>query len=101
MKNNIKVQAAIRSKIKGYNAFIKDNETYLGKRSSYDNEGNYNNTNNDFIKISDNKSIFHLISSDYSTEAMTILLIEGAFTTEDLKKYYDLIKKYNIPLYEK
>ena len=100
MDNIIKVQSAIISKIKGYNAYIKDNKTYIGKKDNYDNKGNYNNHDNSFRRVSDNETLFHLLSSEYSMEVIALQFISKSITVKDFEAYAELIKEFNIPLYK-
>lgn len=95
----IKTDSAVISKIKGMVAFIKDGKTFIGKESNYDNKGNYNNHDESFRQVSSREKLFHILSSDYSPEALTLLIAEGNFTLEDFKEYAILIEEFNIPLY--
>ncbi len=96
----VKVHSASKSRYDGYNVFLRHSDTsipnspvevYLGKRENYDNKGNYDNTDNSLLFVSDRSTMFDFLSNSagwvLSQEQM---VKDGIFTEEDYKVYYEL-----------
>ncbi|MBR3806319.1 MAG: DEAD/DEAH box helicase family protein [Clostridia bacterium] len=99
-RNIVEIHSAAYSRYDGYNVLLRHSDTsipnspvkvYLGKRENYDNKGNYDNTDNSLLFVSDRSTMFDFLSNSagwvLSQEQM---VKDGIFTEEDYKAYYEL-----------
>lgn len=88
-KKIVEIHSASRTFYKGYVALLrwldtsKPNsacEVYLGKDENYDNNGNYDNTDNSLIMVSTNENIYSFIRNSYWVVSQEDLIDRGDFT---------------------
>lgn len=96
--NIVKVQSAVMSNFKGYvvlSQFDRDKldseyKIYLGKQENYDNLGNYDNSDNSLVFISNNRDIFSFLSSEGWVVTQQEMIDNGMFAAEDYAEYANL-----------
>ena len=95
-KNVVKVQSAVISNYEGYNVFWQfdrngseniPHRVYLGKRENYDNHGNYDNTDNSLIFISDNDKMGSFLEGSGWVVSQQGMIENGTFTEEDYAEF--------------
>lgn len=97
----VKVDAALISDIyPGYSVLFKyDNKTsingtvYLGKRSRYDNKGNYDNRDNSLIVVSQNHAMLYLLESGELEHAREEMIEKGIHTDEDYQEFDQIVER--------
>jgi len=65
----------------------RDDKVYLGRRDHYDSRGHYLNNDHSLIHVSDNKSVFDVISSRNIPYTHDELRETGYFTQEELARF--------------
>lgn len=95
-----KMLSADKSIYEGMTALVNSNKkVYIGKTENYDNQGNYDNTDNSLVFISENTQIFSLISERQWTETQQNMLDNKSFTLEDYREFTrlqnDVLSRYN------
>lgn len=98
-KKIVEIHSASRTFYKGYVALLrwldtsKPNsacEVYLGKDENYDNNGNYDNTDNSLILVSTNENIYSFIRNSYWVVSQEDLIDRWDFTEQDYKEFNEL-----------
>lgn len=95
-----KMLSASQSNYDGMIALVsKDGNVYLGKSDHYDNQGNYDNTDNSLVFLSENNKLYSLISVSEWTETQQALIDNNTFSLEDYREFTrlqnDVLSKYN------
>lgn len=94
-KKVVKVQSANISNYDGYDVFSQfdrngleaKEKIYLGKKENYDNRGNYDNTDNSLVFISDNGKMYSFLTGEGWTESQQEMIENGAFSVDDYAEY--------------
>lgn len=99
-KNIVKFQSAVRSNYEGYVALSQfdrnrpwdanDYKLYLGKRENYDNQGNYDNSDNSLVFISNNRKIDSFLNGEGWVQSQQAMIDNGTFTAADYAEYAQL-----------
>lgn len=97
----VKVDAALISDIyPGYSVLFKyDDKTsingtvYLGKRSRYDNKGNYDNRDNSLIVVSQNHAMLYLLESGELEHTREEMIEKGIHTAEDYQEFDQIVER--------
>lgn len=99
-KNIVQVQSAVRSNYDGYVALSQfdrnrpwdanDYRLYLGKRENYDNQGNYDNSDNSLVFISNNRKIDSFLNGEGWVQSQQAMIDNGTFTAADYAEYAQL-----------
>lgn len=97
----VKVDAALISDIyPGYSVLFKyDDKTsisgtvYLGKRSRYDNKGNYDNRDNSLIVVSQNHAMLYLLESGELEHTREEMIEKGIRTAEDYQEFDQIVER--------
>lgn len=87
-KNIFNVQSACHSRYIDLIAFVgKDNKIYLGKKTNYDSEGHYDNSDNSLLFISENKNTYIFLYGDGCIFSQEEALNKGIYTKEDYAEF--------------
>lgn len=88
-ENIFTVRSAVRSNYEGMVALYgADERVYLGKSENYDSAGNYDNSDDSLVYISDNDKMFDFLSAYAAwTKSQQEMLDSGAFTLEDYREF--------------
>lgn len=99
-KNIVQVQSAVRSNYDGYVALSQfdrnrpwnanDYKLYLGKRENYDNQGNYDNSDNSLVFISNNRKMDSFLYGEGWVQSQQAMIDNGSFTAADYAEYAQL-----------
>lgn len=99
-KDIVKVQSAVRSNYDGYVVLAQfdrnkpvnesDYKLYLGKRENYDNQGNYDNSDNSLVFISENRQMYSFLYGEGWIRSQQEMINSGAFSEVDYAEYAQL-----------
>ena len=99
-KTIVQFQSAVRSNYDGYVALSQfdrsrswdanDYKLYLGKRENYDNQGNYDNSDNSLVFISNNRKIDSFLNGEGWVQSQQAMIDNGTFTAADYAEYAQL-----------
>lgn len=99
MVSNIEFQSASRSNYEGYVVLAQfdrnapstnDHPVYLGKAENYDGKGNYNNTDNSLMLVSENGKMFSMLSSSGWVVSQQEMIDNGSFDEKDYLEFAQL-----------
>ena len=95
-----KMLSASQSNYEGMTALVSmDEKVYLGKSENYDNQGNYDNTDNSLVYLSENNKMYSFIRTNDWVETQQAMLDNKTFTLEDYREFTrlqnDILNKYN------
>ena len=97
-KDIVKIQSAARSNFEGYVALAQfdrnkpnsDYKIYLGKRENYDDHGNYDNSDNSLVFVSNNEKLYGFLYGIGWVRTQQEMIDNGAFTAQDYEEYAQL-----------
>ncbi len=98
----VTINSAAISQYKGYDVYVKYEEggigtekVFLGKSENYDNKGNYDNTDNSLLHISNNTKMFSLLQGGSYIYTQYELVAGEAFTDEAYKEYQEICNRFD------
>ena len=83
-----RITAASRSRYEGMVAlYDMDDKIYIGKSENYDNKGNYDNSDNSLLYVSDCQPAFTFLTNEGCTYSQDEALKQGIYTKEDYGEF--------------